>query len=65
MASANGRVEGVLVRGMRIEDIRANPTITSNVIAGRLASITPGSGRIAIGSRLAESLGAYPGSEIT
>ena len=27
MASANGRVEGVLVRGMRIEDIRANPTI--------------------------------------
>ena len=29
MATANGRFEGVLVRGMRIEDIRANKTITS------------------------------------
>src|SRR5215203_2457351 len=28
MASANGRVEGVLVRGLRIEDLRANKTIT-------------------------------------
>ena len=28
MASANGRVEGVLVRGMRLEDIRGNPVIT-------------------------------------
>ena len=37
MASANGRVEGVLVRGMRLEDIRANPTINGNVMAGDLA----------------------------
>ena len=36
MASANGRVEGVLVRGMRVEDIRANKTITGNVVAGDL-----------------------------
>ena len=35
MASANGRVEGVLVRGMRIEDIRAQRTLTSNVVVGR------------------------------
>jgi len=34
MASANGRVEGVLVRGMRMSDILANKTITSNVVAG-------------------------------
>src|ERR1700755_2219312 len=34
MATANGRFEGVLVRGMRVEDIRANKTITSNVRAG-------------------------------
>ncbi|MEO6256742.1 MAG: lipoprotein-releasing ABC transporter permease subunit [Sphingomicrobium sp.] len=65
MASANGRVEGVLVRGMRMQDLRSNPTITSNVTAGDLKSISPGSGRIAIGSRLAEMLGAYPGSEIS
>jgi lipoprotein-releasing system permease protein len=65
MASSNGRVEGVLVRGMRLADIRSNATIGGNVKAGNLASVTPDSGRIAIGSRLAETLGAYPGSEIS
>jgi lipoprotein-releasing system permease protein len=65
MASANGRVEGVLVRGLRIEDLRANQTITSNVVAGDIRAVTPGSGRVAIGSRLAQLLGAYPGSEIS
>ena len=65
MASANGRVEGVLVRGMRVEDLRANTTIAGNVQAGDLKSVAPGSGRVAIGSRLADQLGAYPGSEIS
>ncbi len=65
MGSANGRVEGVLVRGMRVPDILGNPTMTSNVVAGDLRSVTAGSGRIAIGSRLAQALGAYPGSEIS
>jgi lipoprotein-releasing system permease protein len=64
MASSNGRVEGVLVRGMRIEDLRANTTITTNIKGGNLAAVQPGSGRVAIGSRLAELLGAFPGSEI-
>lgn len=65
MASANGRVEGVLVRGMRLEDIQHNPVIADNVKSGDLRNITPGSGRVAIGSRLAEALGAYPGSTIS
>ena len=65
MATANGRFEGVLVRGMRIEDIRGNKTIMGNVVAGNMRSITPGGGRVAIGSRLADTLGAYPGSQIT
>ena len=65
MASANGRVEGVLVRGNRVEDIRTNPILNGNVKAGDLAAITPGSGTIAIGARLAETLGAFPGSEIS
>ena len=64
MASANGRVEGVLVRGNTPEDIRTNPTLNANVKAGDLRAITPGSGQVAIGARLAEALGAYPGSEI-
>ena len=65
MATANGRFEGVLVRGMRVEDIRGNKTITSNVKAGDIRTVVPGSNRVAIGSRLAQTLGAYPGSEIT
>jgi lipoprotein-releasing system permease protein len=65
MASANGRVDGVIVRGMRMEDLLSNKTISGHVVAGNLKSITPGSGRVAIGSRLADQLGAYPGSQIS
>ncbi len=65
MASSNGRVEGVLVRGMRVGDIRENPVISGNVVAGDLKSITARSGRVAIGSRLAQALGVYPGSQFS
>jgi lipoprotein-releasing system permease protein len=65
MASANGRVEGVLVRGNTLHDIRTNPILNGKVISGDLKSITPGSGRVAIGVRLAEALGAFPGAEIS
>ncbi|HEU0283774.1 MAG TPA: lipoprotein-releasing ABC transporter permease subunit, partial [Sphingomicrobium sp.] len=64
MASANGRVEAVFLRGMRLSDIRDNRVIGENVKSGNLATVTPGSNRVAIGVRLAETLGAYPGSEI-
>jgi lipoprotein-releasing system permease protein len=65
MATANGRFEGVIVRGTRVEDIRGNPAIASHVVAGDLNSVAPGSNRVAIGSGLAETLGAFPGSQIT
>ena len=65
MASANGRVEGVIVRGMRWSDVMSNPTISGNVQSGDLKSIVARTGRIAIGSRLAQALGAVPGSEIS
>jgi lipoprotein-releasing system permease protein len=65
MASANGRVEGVLVRGNTLKDIQTNPILNGKVVAGDLKNVTPGSGRIAIGARLAETLGAFPGAEIS
>ena len=64
MTSYNGRVAGVLVRGMRVADIRDNKTLNGKVVVGSLSRLTPGSGMVAIGSRLAESLGATEGSEI-
>ena len=65
MASYNGRVEGVLVRGMRVDDIRGNPTIKDNVVVGDLAAVSAGSNNVAIGARLAEALGAQIGSQIS
>ena len=63
-ATYNGRAEAVLLRGMRVGDIRANVAIRDGLVAGSLNDLTAGSGRIAIGSRLAETLGATVGSEI-
>jgi lipoprotein-releasing system permease protein len=65
MASHEGRVEGVLARGMRVEDIRSNAVLKGKVLDGRLAELVPGSGNVAIGARLAEVLGARVGSSIS
>jgi lipoprotein-releasing system permease protein len=65
MASYEGRVEGVLVRGMRRQDILQNPTLQGKVLSGSLESLQPGSGKVAIGARLAEALGATVGGSIT
>jgi lipoprotein-releasing system permease protein len=65
MASYQGRVEGVLVRGMLVADIRNNATIRGKLLAGKLEDLTPGGGNVAIGARLAEALGAQVGGSIS
>ncbi|MBS0480341.1 MAG: ABC transporter permease, partial [Proteobacteria bacterium] len=65
MATFNGRVEFILLRGLEVGDLRNNSAIRNNVVVGSLANITAGSDRVAIGSRLAESLGAQVGDQIT
>jgi lipoprotein-releasing system permease protein len=65
MASFTGRVEGVIVRGMLVKDIRDNPTLKGKVLVGSLGELVPGSGNVAIGSRLANALGAQVGSSIS
>ena len=65
MASYDGRVEGVLVRGMRREDILTNPTLQGKIVSGRLESLRPGADNVAIGARLAEALGAQVGGQIS
>jgi lipoprotein-releasing system permease protein len=64
-ASFNGRVEFAQIRGMRVEDIRSNPALKGKEIVGSLNALRPGGEQVAIGSRLAEQLGATIGSEIT
>ncbi|MFN3946166.1 MAG: lipoprotein-releasing ABC transporter permease subunit [Allosphingosinicella sp.] len=65
MASFEGRVEGVLVRGMERRDLMENPTIQGNVLSGSMEALRPGSENIAIGARLAEALGASVGGQIS
>ncbi|HVQ08503.1 MAG TPA: lipoprotein-releasing ABC transporter permease subunit [Allosphingosinicella sp.] len=65
MASRNGRVEAILLRGMPRDEILSNPSFTRNVIAGSLADLRPGSNNVAVGSHLAEKLGLSVGSPIT
>ncbi|NOW46853.1 lipoprotein-releasing system permease protein [Novosphingobium sp. SG751A] len=62
LTTFNGRVEAILVRGQTAPDIAA---MKSKVISGSMDAITPDSGMVAIGARLAESLGARVGDSIT
>ncbi|MHA6721240.1 lipoprotein-releasing ABC transporter permease subunit [Sphingomonas sp. RS6] len=64
-ASFNGRVEFALVRGLRVQDIVNNPTLKGKEILGSFKDLKPGSEQVAIGSRLAEALGATIGSRIS
>lgn len=63
MGSFGGRVEGVIVRGMALADIRANPEIAGNIRAGSLDALADGT--VAIGARLAEQLGVRIGDQIS
>lgn len=63
LANFNGRVEAVLVRGQMVDDIRANRSL--KVVAGSLGRVSPESGIVAIGSGLAQNLGAQVGSQIS
>ena len=66
MATANGRVEGVLVRGMRIDDIRANKTITRQRALPATSEVGhPGQRQRRDRLAACRNAWAYPGSQIT
>ena len=65
LATFNGRFEAILMRGMSVQDIRRNETLKGKTIAGSIDSLAAGSGRIAMGSRLAQNLGAQVGQMVT
>lgn len=62
LVTFNGRVEGVLVRGNTQADIRK---FADKIRAGNITALEPGAGRIMIGARLAQNLGARVGGVIT
>jgi len=62
-ATVDGRSGLIILRGMRLNDLR--DTIRSDVKQGNLAEVTPGSGNVAIGTGLAQSLGIGVGDQIS
>ncbi|MCW2361953.1 lipoprotein-releasing system permease protein [Sphingobium sp. B1D7B] len=65
LATFNGRVEAALIRGMTEADIHDNASLSGKVLAGSLKDVRAGSGKVAIGSRLAEALGVGVGQSIS
>jgi lipoprotein-releasing system permease protein len=64
MASANGLNGGVLVRGMRQQDLRTLSIVSKSLSKGALARFQGGDAVI-VGARLAEKLRLAPGRRIT
>ena len=62
LVTFNGRVEGVLVRGNTQTDIAK---FSDKLRAGSLSALAPGAGKVMIGARLAQNLGARLGDVIT
>ena len=62
LVTFNGRAEGVAVRGNTQEDLAK---MQPNVLQGDLGTLRPGEANVAIGSRLAQNLGARLGDTIT
>ena len=62
LASLNGRVQAILVRGNTPADIQR---IKPNLKSGSLAPLQAGANNVAIGSQLAQALGADVGDTIT
>ena len=64
-ASFGNRFEGVLVRGMTMADIMGTKVMVDGVKQGSLRDLKPGGNTVAIGARLAESLGARVGDTLS
>ncbi|MFM2370940.1 MAG: hypothetical protein RIS85_662 [Pseudomonadota bacterium] len=62
LASFNGRVEAILVRGNTDGDIKR---LEDKRVDGVIASLRSGANNVALGSRLAQNLGARVGDSIT
>lgn len=63
LVSHEGSASGALVRGIRSEDFRTRPTLSTNIVLGSIDGF--GEDRIAIGQRMALRLGLSVGDRLT
>jgi lipoprotein-releasing system permease protein len=64
MATGNGIASGVIVRGMRQQDLKTLTTVAKSLSEGALAHFAGGDSVI-IGARLADRMRIFPGGRIT
>src|SRR6202163_2771651 len=64
LASSPFNAGGVLVRGIRLQDLEGLPSIVNNIKQGSLGGFDEGQG-VAIGRRLADTLSLHAGDSIT
>jgi lipoprotein-releasing system permease protein len=64
LASSPFNSGGVLIRGIRLEDLKKLPLVANNIKQGTLKGFDQGQG-VAIGRRLADSLSIHAGDRIT
>lgn len=66
LVSIDGVASGAVVRGQRVTDLEARPTIAGRVVAGRLADMERADGGgVAVGVRMASRLRLSVGDKIT
>lgn len=63
LVSVRGSASGAVVRGVRPEDFRVRPTLSSNILRGSVDAFADD--RIAIGIRMAQRLGLSVGDQLT
>jgi lipoprotein-releasing system permease protein len=63
LLSANGVASGAFVRGIRPEDFRSRPTLSSHIVRGLPAAFD--NDRVAIGIRMAQRLNLAVGDQLT
>ena len=64
MGTANGVSQGLMVNGIRMEDLKHKPLITDHISQGDIKEFAAGNG-VMIGSRLAQKMGLTIGDKLT
>ncbi|MBZ6378610.1 lipoprotein-releasing system transmembrane subunit LolC [Pacificimonas flava] len=65
LGSYRNRAQPVLLRGMRYADLTSQSNLSGSVVAGSFQDVYQGENRVAIGSRLAQSMGVALGDTIS
>jgi lipoprotein-releasing system permease protein len=64
MLTAHGVAQGVIIHGLKLEDLKERELISSHIVEGNIEDFSEGNA-IIIGKRMAEKMGLLPGDSIS